>query len=89
MRTFVFVFCAFSALFALATATPDTCMTFAFDDTFKSGKTMSEYLDRYDWNATFYVSPARLGCLHRDYLNWWDLWKVKRQGHEIGCHGFR
>ena len=67
---------------------PDTCLTLSFDDTFQSGKTMSSYLDQYNWKATFYVSPARLGCLHPDYLTWWDINDLYQQGHEIGCHGF-
>lgn len=67
---------------------PSTCVTFAFDDTFQSGKEMSTYLDKYNWKSTFYLSPARLGCLHKDYLNWWDVYDLHRKGHEIGCHGF-
>jgi peptidoglycan/xylan/chitin deacetylase (PgdA/CDA1 family) len=68
--------------------TPDTCLTFAFDDTFRTGKNMASYLSEHNWNATFYISPARLGCLHADYLNWWDVNELYEKGHEIGCHGY-
>ena len=71
-----------------ATGQPNTCLTFAFDDTFKTGEQMAGYLEEYGWKATFYISPARLGCLHRDYLNWWDVHRIHKKGHEIGCHGF-
>jgi len=67
---------------------PNTCLTFAFDDTFKTGKDMASYLSEHNWNATFYISPARLACLHDDYLNWWDVNELYERGHEIGCHGF-
>lgn len=66
----------------------DTYVTFAFDDSFKSSLGMAEYLDKHDWHATFYTVPARLGCLHKDYMNWWDVWRLDQKGHEIACHGF-
>lgn len=67
-----------------------TFLTFAFDDTFKSGLEMAKILRTTNntWNSTFYISPARLGCLHKDYLNWWDIHNLHETGHEIGCHGY-
>ena len=63
-----------------------TYVTFAFDDSFRSGLDMLQYLEN-GWNATFYVSPARLG-LHPAYLEWKDVHRLYKTGHEIGCHGF-
>lgn len=59
--------------------------TFAFDDTFKDGLAMAEYLDEYDWHGTFYISALRL-CLHPDYLNRVNVNSLFRRGHQIGGH---
>lgn len=67
---------------------PNTCLTFAFDDSFKSPfNYVVPLLNQANFNATFYISPIRLGCLHADYLNWWDVYDLYQNGHEIGCHG--
>lgn len=60
---FIFVLFAVLATDALAaqrnsTTQPTTCLTFAFDDTFKTGEEMAGYLEPHGWKATFYISPG-------------------------------
>lgn len=84
---------ASGSVFAEATATPslakwymgrDAAVSLRFDDNYESHvKTVVPFLNTYDFNGTFMVSPGRAG-----YLKYKDFWEkqLPAMGHKLGNH---
>lgn len=73
-------------LFASLALAQNVTFTFDFDDTFRDGLEMVQYLEECGWHGSFFISSQRL-CLHPDYLERGDVNMLYNRGHEIASHG--